>query len=241
MDFKALDLVKYYFKNYVLAGIVLILALVLGSIYITNFFEKEYVAKTTVMLGVCDHDCSEEDHLNVNFNKAVVNDYIELIKSNVVLNNAIVNANEKYTVGELKSMLNVYYSDDTEYITIEITSNKKDDTENLRYSIYESLQNEVSRIFDINNVHLVDNDATGSLKYSQSFLFLIVFILSLGLSFVVTTIKFLFFPNLEFRNIWNSFFDKVVGFKNNITDKVEKKVSKLNEGAKKEKGCCFFK
>lgn len=203
MEFKIIDLFKYYLKNYLLSSIVFFITLLIGMIYIFNFYEKEYVAKTTIMLGVCEHICEEADHLNVNFNKAVVNDYMELIKSDTVLSDAIKNANSKYRVSELKKMIKVSYKEDTEYIIIELTSKNENDTQELRNNIYESLKKEVNRIFQINNIHLVDNDQNGSLKYSDKLLIMVVIVLAFITSFLGTTINFLFFPDFNLKTEWD--------------------------------------
>ena len=203
MKFNILDLFKYYFKNYILAGIIFIIVVILGTIYISCGYKKEYVAKTTVMLGVCIHDCGEESHLDVNLNKAVVNDYMELIKSASVLDKANKNTRKKYSTADLKGMVNTYFTDSTEYITIEVTSNNKGDSARLSYNIYDALTKEVYRIFGLNNIHLVDSDANGSIKVNMSYLFILIIILALFMSFVATTIKFLFFKDVDILSYFN--------------------------------------
>ena len=161
MEFKIMDLVKYYFKHLFLSILLIVSVFVIGLFYIFNVHENEYVSKTTIMLGVCIHECEEDEQLNVEFNKKVLFDYMELIKSNLVINNAIELSKLDYTAKEVHNMLDVSYEEDTEYIKIEITSNNKKHSSKLSYNLYESLINEVERIFDIDNIHLVDTDEIG--------------------------------------------------------------------------------
>jgi len=190
-----MDLVKYYFKNIFLNTILIFIVFVIGLFYIFNIYENKYVSKTTIMLGVCIHECEEDEHLNIEFNKKVLFDYIELIKSNLVIDKAIELSKLDYNVKEVRSMLDVSYEEDTEYIKIEITSNNKKHSSKLSYNLYEALTNEVERIFDIDNIHLVDTDEIGYLKTSSKKLIIIDAIIAVIVSIVIMIIKFLFFLN----------------------------------------------
>ena len=197
MEFKIDDLVKYYFKHIILDFVVFAFALVIGLFYIFNIYEPEYVGKTTFMLGVCEHECNEDSHIDIYFNDAVVKDYMELATTNLVLEKANEMAGLKYKTGELKEMVDVTYEEDTQYIIVTVSSTNKKDGSKLSYNIYEVLVDEVNRIFDINNIHLVDTCEEGSLKYSNSLLISIAIIISFIISVVVMTIKFLFFSNTK--------------------------------------------
>lgn len=197
MEFKIDDLVKYYFKHIILDFVVFAFALIIGLFYIFNIYEPEYVGKTTFMLGVCVHECNEDSHIDIYFNDAVVKDYMELATTNLVLEKANEMAGLKYKTGELKKMVDVTYEEDTQYIIVTVSSTNKKDGSKLSYNIYEVLVDEVNRIFDINNIHLVDTSEEGNLKYSNSLLIFIAIIISFIISVVVMTIKFLFFSNTK--------------------------------------------
>lgn len=197
MEFKIDDLVKYYFKHIILDFVVFAFALIIGLFYIFNIYESEYVGKTTFMLGVCEHECNEDSHIDIYFNDAVVKDYMELATTNLVLEKANEMAGLKYKTGELKEMVDVTYEEDTQYIIVTVSSTNKKDGSKLSYNIYEVLVDEVNRIFDINNIHLVDTSEEGNLKYSNSLLISIAIIISFIISVVVMTIKFLFFSNTK--------------------------------------------
>ena len=193
MDFKIMDLVKYYFKHWFLSFLLIFLIFIIGILYIFNIHESKYVSKTTIMLGVCVHECEEDEHLNVDFNKKVLFDYMELIKSDLVIKNAIELSELNYKVKEVSNMLDVSYEEDTEYIKIKISSNNKKHSSKLSYNLYESLKIEVKRIFDIDNIHLIDTDEIGYLKTSNKKLIVIDALIAIIVSIVIITIKFLFF------------------------------------------------
>ena len=217
MEFEIIDLIKYYFKHFILSFLVFVFSLLIGLFCIFNIYEKEYVGKTTFMLGVCIEEC-DENYIDIYFNNEVVNDYIELATSNLVLSKANEKANLEYSNGLLREMVNVTYEEDTGYVVISVTSNNKYDAAELSYNIYEVLIDEVYRIFEVDNIHLVDTCEKGSLKYSNFKLVLIAIIISLIISGIVMTTKFLFFSNKKNKK------------NNNI--KLEKKTSK-KENTKK--------
>ena len=200
MEFNVMDLIKYYFKNWFLNILLVLSVLVIGLFYIFNIHESKYVSNTTIMLGVCIHECEEDEHLNVEFNKKVLFDYIELINSNLVIGNAIELSKLDYSVNDVRRMLEVSYEEDTEYIKIEITSNNEIHSSKLSYNLYKALINEVERIFDIDNIHLVDTDEIGYLKTSNKKLIIIDVLVAIIVSIIVMTIKFLFFLNNNHNN-----------------------------------------
>lgn len=197
MEFKVMDLIKYYFKHIILNIILILTVFMSGLFYIFYIHENEYVSSTSVMLGVCVHECEEDEHLNVNFNKMVIYDYMELLKSNLVINNAIKLSELDYTTNEVRNMLDVSYEEDTEYIKIKIISKNQKHSSKLSYNLYKSLINEVERIFDIDNIHLVDTDEVGYLNTSNKKLIIIDTLIAIIISIIVMIIKFLFFSNIK--------------------------------------------
>ncbi len=196
---KLVTFIKYYFNHFVMNSIIILIMLLLGYVYIYNFYEEKYVANTTLMMGVCVHECEEESHLNIDFNKKVLLDYMELIKSDLVLDKANKLSNLNYNIKELRDMVDVSYVEETEYIKISVTSNNQWSSAKLSHNIYNALNDEVKRIFDIDNIHLVDNDTTGYLKKDIKILLLINILVSICVSIIVTLIRFLI-PSKKKKN-----------------------------------------
>lgn len=194
MNFNVMDLIKHYFKKIFSNLLVFVLVFLLGLCYISKFHETKYVADTTFMIGACFHDCEEEAHLNVDFNKKVLFDYMELIKSNRVLKKANDISELKYSSGELSSMVSVSYEEDTEYVRISVVSKNEKDGPILAYNIINALSDEIERIFDVNNIYLVDYDLVGHEKTSTKKLIIYIIIIGFIVTIIKSVIGFLFFP-----------------------------------------------
>lgn len=197
MEFKIFDVLRYYFENILLALTAFIITFLIGYIYIDRVYVEKYVGETTIMLGAYEYVSGESSNLNIGLNQSVVENYIELIKSNKVLERVIERDEFDYSVAEVRNMLNVYYKDDTEYIVIEVTSLEKEECGKLSYYVYETLVEEVERIFGINNIYLIDTCEVGSLKHDRTFFIKFNILIAAILSFLATTIKFLFFINYD--------------------------------------------
>ena len=146
MQFNLLDLIKYYFKNYVLALVIFLLVCFTGILYMHYGYEQQYIGTTTMMLGA-RYDKNDNENIIDNLKSGWVQNYIKLITSNKVLKMANEKSKLNYTEGQLHDMVNAYYEEETLYITIEVTSKNKKDSAMLSYNIYKSLIEEVERIF----------------------------------------------------------------------------------------------
>ena len=223
MEFKVVDLIKYYFKNITISLLVIIISLSIGLHYIFNIYETKYEANTTIMLG------ANEQKTDLGFNKSVIKNYLELINSTNVLEKTIESTKVKYTVKQLREMTDAYYEDDTQLITIKVNSTNKNDAPKLSYALYQELEKEVERIFRINNIHLIDTDTKGYEKYSTTILVLITVSLSVIISILINVVMFLINSELCFdKKIWY-FIKEKTGKKKN------KKSKKNNKKSKKKK------
>lgn len=224
MEFKFIDLTKYYFKKILSNIIVFFIMFVLGLIYIFNIYKTEYVANTTFMIGACFHKCEQEAHLNVDFNKKILFDYMELIKSVPVLKKANKKANLNYSIKELKKMVNASYIEDTEYIKITVVSSNKKNSAAIAYNVFESLGSEIERIFDVNNIHMVESDLIGYEKISKKKLIAHDFIVAFTITIIKTVVQFLFFHQNKNTNLIRK-----------IIKKKSKKRKKLKKILKRQK------
>lgn len=188
---KLLIFVKYYFNKIIMNTLIILFMLLLGYAYIYNFYQEKYVSNTTFMMGVCVHECVEESHLNVEFNKKVLFDYMELLKSDLVLDKANKLSNLNYSIKELRDMVDISYEENTEYIIITVTSNNQWNSSKLSINLYNALKEEIIRIFDIDNIHLVDSDKVGYLKIDVKLLLLINLVVALIVSIIVSVIRFI--------------------------------------------------
>lgn len=192
-SFNFMDIIIFYFKKILSNIFVLLLSFLIGLIYINNFYETKYVAKTTFMIGACFHDCEQEAHLNIDFNKKILFDYMQLLKSDRLLEKANKLANLIYSVSELRSMVTITYEEDTEYVIVSVEAKDKVDAAVLAYNLYDSLGSETQRIFDVYNIHLVDSNSIGYEKNSRNKLLMYNLIVAFIISIIKTIIEFIFF------------------------------------------------
>ena len=199
MQFNLLDLIKYYFKNYVLALVIFLLVCFTGILYMHYGYEQQYIGTTTMMLGA-RYDKNDNENIIDNLKSGWVQNYIKLITSNKVLKMANEKSKLNYTEGQLHDMVNAYYEEETLYITIEVTSKNKKDSAMLSYNIYKSLIEEVERIFSVKNIYLVDRSVAGTEKYSSKYILFVIITIGLILSFLAATCNYLFFPTFDLQS-----------------------------------------
>ena len=199
MQFNLLDLIKYYFKNYVLALVIFLLVCFTGVLYMHYGYEQQYIGTTTMMLGA-RYDKNDNENIIDNLKSGWVQNYIKLITSNKVLKMANEKSKLNYTEGQLHDMVNAYYEEETLYITIEVTSKNKKDSAMLSYNIYKSLIEEVERIFSVKNIYLVDRSVAGTEKYSSKYILFVIVTIGLILSFLAATCNYLFFPTFDLQS-----------------------------------------
>ena len=199
MQFNLLDLIKYYFKNYVLALVIFLLVCFTGVLYMHYGYEQQYIGTTTMMLGA-RYDKNDNENIIDNLKSGWVQNYIKLITSNKVLKMANEKSKLNYTEGQLHDMVNAYYEEETLYITIEVTSKNKKDSAMLSYNIYKSLIEEVERIFSVKNIYLVDRSVAGTEKYSSKYILFVIITIGLILSFLAATCNYLFFPTFDLQS-----------------------------------------
>lgn len=206
MDFKIMDLIKYYFKNIILALTIFIISFEIECICINKMYAEKYVGETTIILGASRYLSGDNNsnNLDVNLNKNIIENYIELAKSEKVMEKVIEKENLEYSASELKQMIDVYKKDDTECIVIEATSTNKEECGKISYAVYETLKEEVERIFEIDNIYLIDTKEEGTLKYGKSTFIKLALIMAFLFSFCIITVKFLFFYDFNVDFSWKS-------------------------------------
>ena len=241
MQFNLLDLIKYYFKNYVLALVIFLLVCFTGVLYMHYGYEQQYIGTTTMMLGA-RYDKNDNENIIDNLKSGWVQNYIKLITSNKVLKMANEKSKLNYTEGQLHDMVNAYYEEETLYITIEVTSKNKKDSAMLSYNIYKSLIEEVERIFSVKNIYLVDRSVAGTEKYSSKYILFVIITIGLILSFLAATCNYLFFPTFDLQSKIKDIMRKMKKrrkqqreIKRQRRIKIQEEKKKLQEIRKKEK------
>lgn len=158
------DFFRYYLSKIFIIFVFLFFVLLIGNIYTTKIKVPLYKSDTTVILvSETEQQYTQTD---LNLNKNLVTTYSNIVKSKRVLNKVISNLKLDYTYSELSSMVKVSNVDDTEIIRISVLSPDKENSSKIANAIVPIFSDEVSRIYGIENVSVLD-EAAGSGKLSN--------------------------------------------------------------------------
>ena len=143
--------------------IILIVAIfmIVGLIYSYGFVTPVYTSSTTLVLATSETSEKTEDTdsittTEVTLNSKLVSTYSELVKSKNVLRKVISNLNIDVQEESLRNNVNVTSVKDTEIIQISVTNANASYAYKIANEIAKVFTEKVSEIYNINNVHVVD-------------------------------------------------------------------------------------
>lgn len=155
------DVFSILVSNVKLIAICTLIFIIVGVIYIKFIKVPEYTATTTLILVSSNDDDTTRSSAtmasDLNVNSKLVSTYSVLIKSNTVLRKVEGNLgiNQDYE-STLRKNINVTSKDSTELISISVTDTNKEMAYNVANEITKVFADEVEKIYNINNVHIVD-------------------------------------------------------------------------------------
>ena len=154
------DFLQYFKKRIYI--IIFLLLLILSALFTYNLFFKVpvYTTSTTIIL-VKDNENSVEGNTTINqsdltLNQNLVSSYTKILKSHLVLQQVISKLNLDYTVDELYKEINITSVDDTAILNISITDEDAARATNIANTLVSTFEKEVTNIFKINNVTVLD-------------------------------------------------------------------------------------
>lgn len=153
-----------YYKKYILIIFIVAVILVIGtSIYNIKFKTPLYTTKTSVVLVKNDtknssvvNDNESIDVNSINLNQKLVSTYRKIIKSRLVLEQVVSNLNLNYTFREIDSEVSVNAVNDTEILEISVSDEDPKVAASIANSIVSVFAKEVSEMYNINNVSILD-------------------------------------------------------------------------------------
>lgn len=164
-----LDFIRYYLSKVYIVGILLVVALLYGNIYMAKFKTPLYRSSTTVIL-VSEKDEKDYTQSDINLNKNLVTTYSNIIKSKRVLNEVIKNVNLDYTYSKLNKEVSVSNVTNTEIIKISVADADPTIAMKIANSIVPVFTSEVKRIYGIENVSVVDTAEESAKPYNINML-----------------------------------------------------------------------
>ncbi len=132
----------------------------LGTFYSYKYIIPEYTSSATLVLatseGKADNKTNTITTTDITLNSKLVSTYSELLKSKNVLRQVISNLRLNVEEDELRENIAVTSVKETELIKISVTSKNPTDASKIANEMANVFIEEVSEIYNINNVHIVD-------------------------------------------------------------------------------------
>ena len=148
-----------YLKKYVLVIAAVALVLIIGVfIYDKSIKKPLYTPYTTIILTKSNETqtgttITQNDIL---LNQKLVETYSKIIKSKLVLEQVISETGVTYTAEELSENVSVEAYENTEMLKISVTDQDPELAANIANSIAQVFSGEIAKIYQINNISVVD-------------------------------------------------------------------------------------
>lgn len=148
-----------YLKKYVLVIAAVALVLVIGVfVYDKSIKKPLYTTYTTIILTKSNEaqtgtTITQNDIL---LNQKLVETYSKIIKSKLVLEQVISETGVTYTTEELSENVSVEAYENTEMLKISVTDQDPELAANIANSIAQVFSGEIAKIYQINNISVVD-------------------------------------------------------------------------------------
>ena len=156
----------FWSKKVQIILIVLIFA-VIGVIYTMGFITPVYTSSTTLVLATSSRENQGTTNTtnsitmtDVTLNSNLVSTYSVIVKSKDVLGQVISNLGIDISWEDLKNNVTVSAVEDTEVIEISVTNGNPEYAANIANEIAKVFSDKVAEIYNINNVHIVDEAET---------------------------------------------------------------------------------
>lgn len=196
------ELLTMFWNKKIQIALVTAIFIVIGLIYTMEFVKPKYTSSTTLVLATSENSAQKSNTItatDITLNSKLVSTYSELVKSKNVLRTVISNLGINIKEDQLKNSIAVSPVSDTELIKISVTTEDASNSAKIANEIAKVFTTKVSEIYNINNVHVVDeaetNGIPSNINHSKDILifalagFIIAIIYVLVANMLDTTIK----------------------------------------------------
>ena len=185
------EFINYYLSRMVWILLTIVLVVVGGNLF--SYYTKVpmYQSSTTIILAKEDKAEDKYTQTDAMLNQNLISTYREIIKSRTVLRQVIRNENLKYSVEELSNCISVSNVEDTEIIKITVSNKDKNHAVRIANAIAPIFKEEIMKIYNINNVSVLDKAIVAKEPYNINYLkenviyVLIGFVLASGVIFTI--------------------------------------------------------
>lgn len=187
------ELFYYYLKKLPIIIVVTVLALILGYLYTKEVQVPMYHGTTTIILvqKQGDNDNSTVTQNEITVNEKLVSTYSQIIKSRRVLDQVIDDLELDMKAGSLSENITVTSVSDTSIIKVTVSDEDKEQAVEIANKVSEVFKNEITEIYNLENVSVVDEAIVENEPYNINLLKQLVIcalagiVLSCGLIFVM--------------------------------------------------------
>ena len=188
------ELLWYYLKKIPIIILTIILAILLGYLYMEYYQVPMYQGKTTIILIQKNDNISNdmgdtENQLNVN--EKLVATYSEIIKSRRVLEQVIDELDLDLTYEELHGKISVSAVNNTEIIKITVNDADGIKAKNIANITANYFAKEIVDLYNMNNVDILDEAIEANKPYNINIIkqviiyFMLGFVLAAGVLFII--------------------------------------------------------
>lgn len=172
-----------FIKNKI--GLLVVIAVsicLLGCVYGLFIQKPMYQSYTTIILGSNENTSSQTITQNdITINKNLVDTYAEIVKSKRVLNQVIEALNLNISYEDLANQITVSAVNNTEIIKITVTDSNSKRAKNIANSTAKFFSKEVVKLFNMNNVNILDEANEAIKPYNINIIKQIVIYIFIGM------------------------------------------------------------
>lgn len=153
------EIFNMFWNRKVSIFIIILLFLILGCIYTLKFTAPVYSSSITMILVSSNNQENQNTIItstDINLNKKLITTYIELIKSDRVLNQVIASLNLAGDVNKLRNSLTVASVPNTDLIKITVKNQNPNDSAKITNEIAKVFTEQVKELYNISNVQMID-------------------------------------------------------------------------------------
>ena len=154
------ELFNIFWSKKVHIILIVLIFIALGVIYTVGFTTPKYTSSTTLLLAGSESSGGETTNsittTDITLNSKLVSTYSVLVRSKDVLSQVISNLGMDISWESLRNNVSVSSVEDTEVIEISVTTNNAENSADIANEIAKVFTNKVAEIYNINNVHVVD-------------------------------------------------------------------------------------
>ncbi len=185
------EFINYYLSRMGWVLFTIVIVMIGGNLL--NYYTRVpmYQSSTTIILAKEDKEEDKYTQTDAMLNQKLISTYREIIKSRTVLRQVIKNENLRYSVEELSNCISVTNVEDTEIIKITVSNKDKNHAVRIANAIAPIFKEEVMKIYNINNVSVLDKAIVAKDPYNINYLkenviyVLIGFVLASGVIFTI--------------------------------------------------------